>query len=73
VSVPTIGIGAGAGCDGQVLVLQDMLGLNPDFTPRFLRRYAELASATREGVRGYLRDVRNRSYPGPEHTFGEEA
>jgi len=73
ISVPTIGIGAGAGCDGQVLVLQDMLGLNPDFTPRFLRRYAELASAAREGVRGYLRDVRSRSYPGPEHTFGEEA
>jgi len=73
VSVPTIGIGAGAGCDGQVLVLEDVLGLNPDFTPRFLRRYAELASVAREGVRGYLHDVRSRSYPGPEHTFGEEA
>ncbi len=70
--VPTIGIGAGAGCDGQVLVLPDVLGLNEGFEPRFLRRYAELGVAAREGVRDWIRDVRGRAYPGPEHTFGED-
>jgi 3-methyl-2-oxobutanoate hydroxymethyltransferase len=68
--IPTIGIGAGPGCDGQVLVLPDALGLNPDFAPRFLKRFAELDEAARAGVRGYLREVRERSYPGEEHTFG---
>ncbi|MEX2531336.1 MAG: 3-methyl-2-oxobutanoate hydroxymethyltransferase [Gemmatimonadota bacterium] len=68
--IPTIGIGAGPGCDGQVLVLPDALGLNPDFSPRFLKRFAELGEAAREGVRGYLREVREGSYPGEEHTFG---
>jgi 3-methyl-2-oxobutanoate hydroxymethyltransferase len=69
VSVPTIGIGAGAGCDGQVLVLPDALGLNEDFQPRFLRRFAELGQAARQGVRDYADAVRNRSYPGAEHSF----
>ncbi len=68
-SVPTIGIGAGSGCDGQVLVLPDALGLNPGFNPRFLKRYAELAEASRRGVRSYIDEVKARSYPGPEHTF----
>lgn len=67
--VPTIGIGAGAGCDGQVLVLHDMLGLNDGFRPRFLRRYAELAADTRSAVGEYVRTVRAGEYPGPEHTF----
>jgi 3-methyl-2-oxobutanoate hydroxymethyltransferase len=71
-TIPTIGIGAGVGCDGQVLVLPDALGLNPEFTPRFLKRYAELGAAAREGVRAYLDEVRARRYPGPEHTFGVE-
>ncbi len=71
-SIPTIGIGAGAGCDGQVLVLPDMLGMNPDFTPRFLKRYAELGNGARKGVRGYIRDVKKGKYPGAEHTFGED-
>jgi len=71
-SIPTIGIGAGAACDGQVLVLPDALGLNPGFTPRFLKRFAELGAAAEEGVRGYLEEVRARRYPGPEHTFGTE-
>ncbi len=71
-TIPTIGIGAGVHCDGQVLVLPDALGLNPDFRPRFLKRFAELAHASRRGARGYIREVRNRTYPGPEHTFGEE-
>jgi 3-methyl-2-oxobutanoate hydroxymethyltransferase len=69
--VPTIGIGAGAGCDGQVLVLPDMLGLNPGFTPRFLHRFADLGGAALEGVRTYVEAVREGSYPGPEHTFGD--
>ena len=68
VSVPTIGIGAGVDCDGQVLVLYDMLGLNEGFNPRFLRRFADLAGETRRGLEGYVDAVRSREYPGPEHT-----
>ena len=67
--IPTIGIGAGAGCDGQVLVLQDMLGLNPGFAPRFLRKFADVAQVAGDGVREYVRTVRAGEYPGPEHTF----
>jgi 3-methyl-2-oxobutanoate hydroxymethyltransferase len=67
--VPTIGIGAGPECDGQVLVLYDALGLNADFRPKFLKRFAELHDAALAGVRGYVREVRDRTYPGPEHTF----
>ena len=68
-TIPTIGIGAGAGCDGQVLVLHDMLGLNEGFNPKFLKRYAELGEAVRAAVRSYASDVRNGRYPGPEHSF----
>jgi 3-methyl-2-oxobutanoate hydroxymethyltransferase len=69
VSVPTIGIGAGAGCDGQVLVLHDMLGLNAGFRPRFLRRFAEVGEAASAGVGAYVQAVKGGEYPGPEHTF----
>jgi 3-methyl-2-oxobutanoate hydroxymethyltransferase len=68
-TIPTIGIGAGAGCDGQVLVLHDMLGLNEMFNPKFLKRYAELGEAVRTAVRAYAVDVRDGRYPGPEHSF----
>jgi 3-methyl-2-oxobutanoate hydroxymethyltransferase len=68
-SIPTIGIGAGIGCDGQVLVLHDMLGLNEDFTPRFLRRFGELGQATRAAVGDYVSAVRAGEYPAAEHTF----
>jgi len=68
--IPTIGIGAGPDCDGQILVLHDMLGLNPDFQPKFLRRFAELGDAVRQAVAEYAAAVRRREYPGPEHTFG---
>ena len=68
-TIPTIGIGAGPGCDGQVLVLHDMLGLNEGFSPKFLKRYAELGEAVRAAVRGYASDVRQGSYPGPQHSF----
>jgi 3-methyl-2-oxobutanoate hydroxymethyltransferase len=68
-SVPTIGIGAGVGCDGQVLVLHDMLGLNTGFKPKFLRRFAEVGEATRDGVGAYVAAVKGGEYPGAEHTF----
>jgi 3-methyl-2-oxobutanoate hydroxymethyltransferase len=67
--VPTIGIGAGVGCDGQVLVLQDALGLNRDFQPRFLRRFAELGAQTEEALRDYVAAVKAGEYPAAEHTF----
>ncbi|KAA5607206.1 3-methyl-2-oxobutanoate hydroxymethyltransferase [Roseospira marina] len=69
VPVPTIGIGASAACDGQVLVAEDMLGLFTDFTPRFVRKYADLAGATDAAVAAYAADVRARRFPAPEHTF----
>lgn len=69
VAVPTIGIGAGAGCDGQVLVLPDLLGLNDRFAPKFLKRYAELATDVRGAVERFASDVRGGKYPGPEHSF----
>jgi 3-methyl-2-oxobutanoate hydroxymethyltransferase len=68
-TIPTIGIGAGAGCDGQVLVLHDMLGLNEGFNPKFLKRFAELGEAVRLAVRTYGAEVRSGSYPGTEHSF----
>jgi len=68
VGIPTIGIGAGAGTDGQVLVLHDMLGLNEGFTPKFLKRYGELGRATVDAVSRFGQEVRDGSYPGPEHT-----
>jgi 3-methyl-2-oxobutanoate hydroxymethyltransferase len=67
--IPTIGIGAGAGCDGQVLVLHDMLGLNPGFAPRFLRTFADVGRVAGDGVREYVRTVKAGEFPGPEHTF----
>lgn len=69
VPVPTIGIGAGPWCDGQVLVLPDLLGLNDSFAPRFLKRYADLAADTRRAVTQYADEVRSGAYPGPEHSF----
>lgn len=68
VDIPTIGIGAGPDCDGQVLVLYDMLGLNDAFAPKFLRRFADLAGETRRGIGDYVDAVRSGGYPGPEHT-----
>lgn len=70
-AIPTIGIGASAGCDGQVLVVDDMLGLFADFRPKFVRRYAELAQTAGEAIAAYAGDVRARRFPGPEHVFAE--
>lgn len=69
ISAPTIGIGAGAACDGQVLVLPDMLGLNESFAPRFLKRYANLSETVRDAVRAYGDDVKQRRYPSTDHSF----
>lgn len=71
-TIPTIGIGAGAGCDGQVLVLPDLLGLNPGFKPRFLKRYADLWGQAGEAVRRYADEVRGRRYPDDEHSFSSD-
>lgn len=71
VPVPTIGIGASPDCDGQILVTDDLLGLFGTFTPRFVKRYAELGQAVTAAVQGYAEDVRARKFPGPEHCFGE--
>ena len=68
VTVPTIGIGAGPGCDGQVLVLHDLLGLNEDFNPKFLKRYAELGQAVRDAVARYAGEIRAGEYPDEEHS-----
>ena len=69
VSIPTIGIGAGAGCDGQVLVTHDMLGLTTDFNPRFVRRFAQLADTITEAVDGYVQGVRKRSFPQESESY----
>jgi len=67
VRVPTIGIGASASCDGQILVTEDMSGLFSDFKPRFVKRYAELGDDLEAAVAAYAHDVRSRRFPGPEH------
>ncbi len=69
VGVPTIGIGAGADCDGQVLVTHDLLGLYAGQVPRFVKRYADLAPTVQDAVTRYIREVRDGSFPGPEHSF----
>ena len=69
VSVPTIGIGAGPYCDGQVLVLHDMLGLNKDFSPRFLRRYADLHSEMDRAVKEYIDDVKSGDFPNEDEQY----
>lgn len=69
VSVPTIGIGAGVDCGGQVLVCYDLLGLTNGFTPRFLKRYDELGRSVQGAATSFVNDVKSRAFPGPEHTF----
>jgi len=68
-TIPTIGIGAGANCDGQVLVLHDMLGITKDFSPRFLRRYADLGSIIDSAVKQYIVDVRNSDFPSRDEEY----
>ena len=71
--IPTIGIGAGPYCDGQILVLHDMLGWNPKFNPRFIKHYAELHKAATAAIGHYLKDVRGDRYPRPKHSYKMDA
>ncbi len=68
--IPTIGIGAGPACDGQVLVITDMLGLNPEFQPRFVKKFLDGARVVGEAVQAYVGEVREGAFPAQEHTFG---
>ena len=68
-TIPTIGIGAGAGCDAQVLVWQDMAGLTPGVAPKFVKRYADLSSILAAAVREFAAEVRDGTYPAPEHSY----
>ena len=69
VSIPTIGIGAGAGCDGQILVYQDMLGMFSDFTPKFVKRYANVGEVMRDAFANYAAEVASGAFPTEEHTY----
>ncbi len=69
VSIPVIGIGAGSGVDGQVLVLQDMLGINQGFSPKFLRRYADLAATINGAITSYITDVKNVDFPNTSEQY----
>ncbi|WP_095204522.1 3-methyl-2-oxobutanoate hydroxymethyltransferase [Mesorhizobium carmichaelinearum] len=71
VAVPTIGIGASPACDGQILVVDDMLGLFGDFRPKFVKRYAELGQIAEAAIAAYAQDVRERHFPAAEHVFGD--
>jgi len=73
VPVPTIGIGAGPDCDGQVLVVDDMLGLFGDFRPKFVKRYADLGGVAGAAIAAYAAEVREGRFPAPEHGFADEA
>lgn len=73
-TIPTIGIGAGSGCDGQILVVQDLLGMDGGFQPKFVRRYAQLHQIITDAVSNYIRDVKTQHFPGPAESFaGTEA
>jgi 3-methyl-2-oxobutanoate hydroxymethyltransferase len=71
-SIPTIGIGAGPRCDGQVLVLYDALGLNVGFRPKFLKQFADLGTQAGKALEAYVDEVRTGRYPGPEHSFSRD-
>ena len=67
--IPTIGIGAGKGCDGQVLVYQDMLGLTTGHTPKFVKRFADLGTLMRQGITDYINETKSGEFPAAEHTY----
>ena len=68
-SIPTIGIGAGVDCDGQVLVIHDILGLCEKYSPKFVKRFADVSGTIRQGIDDYIHEVKEGSFPGPEHSF----
>ena len=68
-TIPTIGIGAGAGCDGQVLVYQDLLAMYGDFRPKFVKVFANVGEVMREGVKAYIKETKEGTFPGEEHCF----
>lgn len=70
-AIPTIGIGAGVDCDGQVLVVDDMLGLFTEFRPKFVKRYGNLGEAADQAIATYSAEVRARAFPGPDHSFAD--
>lgn len=67
--IPVIGIGAGNGCDGQVLVMHDLLGLNPNFNPKFVRKYADLYSIVTSAVKNYIADVKEKKFPNDQESY----
>ncbi|GAA0179837.1 3-methyl-2-oxobutanoate hydroxymethyltransferase [Clostridium sediminicola] len=69
VSIPTIGIGAGSDCNGQILVYQDMLGMFSEFTPKFVKKFENVGEIMKEGFKRYIEEVQDRTFPGEEHTF----
>lgn len=71
IAIPTIGIGASPACDGQIIVVDDMLGLFTDFRPKFVKRYAELGHAASQAIAAYAEEVRERRFPAMEHTFAD--
>ncbi len=71
-TIPTIGIGAGNGCDGQVLVYQDMLGLTSGHTPKFVKRFADVGALMRHGINEYITETKNGSFPSQEHTYSAD-
>ncbi len=71
--IPTIGIGAGSGCDGQILVTQDMLGMNPDFVPKFVKQFADIGHQMEEGLKRYVYEVQNEAFPEKQHTYSTES
>lgn len=69
VGIPTIGIGAGADCDGQVLVIHDILGLCDKYSPKFVKRYADISETISQGIGHYIKEVKDGEFPTPEHSF----
>ena len=69
ISIPTVGIGAGKGCDGQVLVYQDMLGMFSDFVPKFVKRYADIGETMKKAFEEYIKDVKHGDFPEEKHCY----